>query len=312
MPAVVLESSLGSQYEDTPSSYEFPERYRRLFEPLDRGIPMHAVIYEPRGERGTGRMAYVGLATMTQPPVPTGRRAKNNQRLWRADYLGPARPFGLSVPKEILGEPVETWLRSVKPSLRNVARYGKAVRPLPDADLQRIVELGSAVILDSPYPEADEHASGQALVAERARRTVEAFEREARFRDEVLRAYGYRCLVSGFDLGTVARTKPQGLIDAAHIRPVARGGPDVVRNGLSLTPTLHRLFDAGLFTVAYDAGQPRLLVSPQLEPSMVEAPDRGFVLSLRTGLTLLLPEARSSWPHPEQLRYHQREVFRAS
>jgi len=313
MPAVVLESFLGSEYEDTPSSYEFPERYRRFFEPLDRGIPMFAVVYEPRGDDGRGRMAYVALAAITQPPSATGRRSEGGQRLWRVEYSGPARPFDVAVPREILGEPVETWLQPVERGRpRNVATFGRAVRLLSDPDFQRILELGNAAILENPYSIAEEHAGTSELVAERARRTVEAFEREAQFRERVLDAYGYRCSVSGFDLGSVARTKPHGLIDAAHIRPVARGGPDAVSNGLSLTPTLHRLFDAGLFTVAYDVGVPSLLVSPRLEPSMVETIDRGFILALRDGLPLMPPKRQEFWPHPEQLRYHQREVFRAT
>jgi putative restriction endonuclease len=37
------------------------------------------------------------------------------------------------------------------------------------------------------------------------------------------------------------------LVDAAHILPVgAPGSTDTVRNGLALSPTYHRAFDAGL------------------------------------------------------------------
>lgn len=313
MPAVVLESLLGSEYEDTPSSYEFPERYRQIFEPLNQGFPMVVVIYEPRGDHGRGRMAYVALATITEPPVLTGRRAASGQRLWRVEYASPAHQFETPVPREILGEPIEGWLQKVpRGRSRNVATFGRAVRPLSDGDLQRILELGNAAILDVPYPQAEEHAEAPELVAERVRRTVAVFEREARFREDVLNAYGYRCSVSGFDLGSVSKTKPQGLVDAAHIRPVARGGPDLISNGLSLTPTLHRLFDAGLFTVGYEMGVPRVLVSPRLEPSMVEARERGFVLSLRNGLPLMIPDRQTYWPDSRQLRYHQREVFRSS
>jgi len=52
----VLESGFGSQYEDGPDSYEFQSRYLRFFEPLTRGEPLFAVIYEPRGET-RGRIA---------------------------------------------------------------------------------------------------------------------------------------------------------------------------------------------------------------------------------------------------------------
>jgi len=311
LPAIILESSLGSEYDDSPSSYDFPERYRSLFEPLDRGVPVFAVVYEPRGERG-GRMAYVGLAIISRPPRLTGGRSSNGQRLWRVEYDAPAHPFETSVPREPFGEPIETFLRALpRGRSRNVATFGRAVRELSDADLQRILELGNSTALETVYPTADEHATPETLVAERSRHLVEAIDREAGFRDRVLSAYDYRCSISGLGLGRVSRTKPHGLIDAAHIRPVALSGPDVVSNGLPLTPTLHRLFDAGYFTVRYDDGRPKVKTSPRLEPEMLQAPERGFVLGLRDGLSLLVPADPSSWPHPEQLRFHSREVYRA-
>ena len=54
----------------------------------------------------------------------------------------------------------------------------------------------------------------------------------------MLFAYGNRCAVTRIQLK---------LIDAAHILPVgARGSTDAVTNGLALSPTYHRAFDAGL------------------------------------------------------------------
>lgn len=309
MPAIVLESSLGSEYDDSPSSYDFPERYRAFFTPVDRGLQLFALIYEPRGERG-GRMSYVGVVTISRPPQPTGGRSSNGQRLWRVDYDTPVRPFETPVPREPFGEPAETWLRALPRGRgRNVATFGRAVRELVDADFQRILEFGNAVVVDTVYPTVDEHQAPESLVAERSRRLVEAIDREAGFRQRVLSAYEFRCSVSGLGLGRVSRTKPHGLLDAAHIRPVARSGPDVVSNGLPLTPTLHRLFDAGLFTVQYDEDRPSVKTSPRLVPSMIEVPDRGFVLGLHDGLPLLMPSDKRLWPHPEQLRFHAREVF---
>lgn len=52
MAAVVLESWLGSQYEDAPDSYEFPSRYLKFFQPIERGEQLFALIYEPRGTAG--------------------------------------------------------------------------------------------------------------------------------------------------------------------------------------------------------------------------------------------------------------------
>ena len=141
MPAIVLESALGSQYQDAPDSYEFPTRYLRHFEPVSRAEPLYAIIYEPRGA-GTGRMGYVGFAQIASVPVSTGRRNRAGEELWRVKYSRPAEPFGAAVPREVLGDPVETWLRGLpRGRSRNVATFGRAVRALTDEDFERI--LGS-------------------------------------------------------------------------------------------------------------------------------------------------------------------------
>ncbi|MBF6560184.1 MAG: HNH endonuclease [Candidatus Binataceae bacterium] len=78
------------------------------------------------------------------------------------------------------------------------------------------------------------------LPAERRRFITEVsrLSREAGFRQQVLFAYGNRCAVTRVQLH---------LVDAAHILPVgAPGSADHVRNGLALSPTYHRAFDAGL------------------------------------------------------------------
>lgn len=80
----------------------------------------------------------------------------------------------------------------------------------------------------------------QALSMERQRVLTEVnrLSRLAGFRQRVLFAYGHRCAVTRLQLK---------LVDAAHILPV--GAPesiDDVRNGIALSPTYHRAFDAGL------------------------------------------------------------------
>lgn len=91
------------------------------------------------------------------------------------------------------------------------------------------------------------------LPAERQRvvREVSRLTRAADFRQRVLFAYGNRCAVTRVQLR---------LVDAAHILPV--GSPrssDNVRNGLALSPTYHRAFDAGLI---YLDEQFRMKINP--------------------------------------------------
>ena len=181
---------------------------------------------------------------------------------------------------------------------------------MTDADFQRILERGGAAILEpGVYPIGVEHDSPLTQVRERSEVLVNALRRNAEFRRQVIAAYNERCAISGFGLGRIPISKAAGLIDAAHIRPIAYDGPDALSNGLSLTPTLHRLFDSGLFTVAYSGGAPTVVVSPRLEQSMIVSPDGTFRLELRNGLPLALPRDARSKPSPAQLRFHQRHVF---
>jgi putative restriction endonuclease len=95
--------------------------------------------------------------------------------------------------------------------------------------------LNQAARLEQPPPEQVEALSAprQRVVSEVSRLT-----RLASFRRQVLFAYGNRCAVTRVQLR---------LVDAAHILPVgADGSADHVRNGIALSPTYHRAFDAGL------------------------------------------------------------------
>lgn len=82
--------------------------------------------------------------------------------------------------------------------------------------------------------------------------------RDPAFRDHVLRAYEHRCAAGGFG---VALGGSSFGCEAAHIRWVAYDGPDTVDNGIALEPTLHKLFDAGAWSLTDDR---RILVSADL------------------------------------------------
>ena len=91
---------------------------------------------------------------------------------------------------------------------------------------------------------------------------VSRLSRLAGFRQQVLFAYGNRCAVTRVQLR---------LVEAAHILPVgAPGSADQVRNGIALSPTYHRAFDAGLifldeqFQMRLNDGQLHLLAQMNL------------------------------------------------
>ena len=40
------------------------------------------------------------------------------------------------------------------------------------------------------------------------------------------------------------------------------------------------------------------------------SPEQGTAIRLETGMRLILPTDRSNWPSQDQVRYHQRQIFK--
>jgi putative restriction endonuclease len=308
MRSLVLERAPESAYGDTPTSYEFPARYLGLFSPLSHGEHIFAVIYEPRGRNGLGRMKYVGYALITEPPEkdPTSGR-------WRATYAERMFEFEHPVPRALNGQPVESWLRDIPQGrTRNVQTFGRAVRPLADEDLALILQLGRGDEMISVL--VDEYQSGPgstdtAILSERTRRLVEVASRTGRFRELILPAYQWRCAVTGLATENLGAGRSYPLLDAAHIRPVGDSGSDSPSNGLALTPTVHRMFDLGLFTLRTRDDALVVQVSPQLRPSMLLSPGGQSQLRIEDGLRVYIPTTSALRPSDDALAYHQAKVF---
>jgi len=79
--------------------------------------------------------------------------------------------------------------------------------------------------------------------------TVEQIARSEAFRQTVREAYDNRCAVCG-----TRRETPDGRpeVEAAHIRPKAKGGPDDIRNGIALCKLHHWAFDNGWLALVGD------------------------------------------------------------
>jgi len=88
-------------------------------------------------------------------------------------------------------------------------------------------------------------------------------------------------------------------VEAAHIRPVADGGPDLVSNGIALTRTVHWMFDRHLITFDDDW---RLMRTPALSA------EASAFLGNVTGLAL--PERAVDRPSPAFLAFHRERTLR--
>lgn len=113
--------------------------------------------------------------------------------------------------------------------------------------------------------------------------------RDRAFRELVIPAYRTKCAVCQEPLRKGHLTELQ----AAHIQSVASGGPDELRNGLSLCGRHHWAFDHGFFVVS-DGLQIEWL-APREDPHH----------EVRDGMDLFVPVPDDHKPHATYLAWHR-------
>ena len=286
-----------SIYRDTPAErYHFPKSY------LSRArkcVSDWILYYEPVKVRNTkGYWAVAKVAAIVPDP--------DDQNMFYA-MIEPGEfvQFGSNVPFTIDGVVVEQGLLNDVGILSGRAQ--SAVRPLDREDFVRIVELGLAAE-DDFLPRTDWYSENGLLREDRVAfeygerdrlpRLSSRVARDRAFRRTVLKAYDERCTLTGLKL---INDGGRAEVEAAHIRPVAANGPDIVTNGLALSGTVHWMFDRGLVSVADDL---TILVSRHVN-------DRDGVTSLlnRDGRARL-PSNSSERPHPHFLEWHRQNCFK--
>ncbi len=119
--------------------------------------------------------------------------------------------------------------------------------------------------------------------------------RDPNFRDNVLRAYEHRCAFSGF------RAALRGLYlgcEAAHVQWHSYDGPDLVANGIALEPTIHKLFDLGVWSLTDD----RIIIVSEHFTGTDETVSR---VREQHGKALRDPILGESVLNPDYIRWHR-------
>ena len=286
-----------SIYDDSPAErYQFPRQYLTR---VSACIGDWIIYYEPRKVRDT--RGYFAVAKVAQViPDPTARDM----------YLALIEPGTyLDFPNRVsFNGPAGLVERGVLNEQGKISgRAQSAVRPLSTEDFNRIIDLGLAED-DSFLPRSDATCEiVQAdvpgpfpLEVERDRVTNlgSRLVRDRLFRRRVVEAYDARCAVTGLKL---INGGGRAEVEAAHIRPVDRGGPGIVTNGIALSGTVHWMFDRGLIGFSDDL---EILVSRQ-------ANDPDSIHSLINKTRFAIPPLRRlDRPHPAFLAWHREHCFK--
>ena len=148
--------------------------------------------------------------------------------------------------------------------------------------------------------EAFSQADGASLQAEESPRYGAEFLTRARlgqgaFRVLVTDAYARRCAITG------ERTLPA--LEAAHIQPFAKSGPNVTANGLLLRSDLHKLFDSGYLSVAPD-------LSVEVSRKIKEEYENGRdYYALHGRKLVVVPATQKDRPSSQFLGWHNSNVY---
>lgn len=295
----VFDTKPNSAYNDEITErYHFPKRYAAI---VAATVGDWVVLRRPRA--GGGNLAYFAVArVIAVEPDP------ENAILAYA-RLGDFLPFDEPVSWTLNGHYAEHALRKLPRPQVGLFLRGKSVRLLEDEDFVAIITTGLrdtvdpvnarryGLDLDDPNLVAFQPTTP---IGERVWK-IEAsltnrIVRDANFRRSVCIAYDDRCAVSRF---RIINGGGRSEVQAAHIWPVASGGPDVVQNGIALSATIHWLFDRHLISVSDDY---RLLVAHNRVPKELQS-----LLGEQAKL-IHLPTDPMNWPHPSFLARH-RDIF---
>ena len=301
MTKAVFTTKVEPHYDDLPEDrYHFPRAYLRQVEVT---VGDWIIYYEPRRtsadlqSRG-GRQSYFATAHV-QRIAPDPRR-EDHFYAYVADYL----EFDRAVPFKDGELYYEQGLRRSDGGTSKGA-FGRAVRTITDVEYDTILKSGFVRTLI----ESGSKPTAEGLTASAFDEEAKLFERpivemvvarpfrDAAFAVSVKAAYSNTCAMTGLQ---IINGGGRAEVQAAHIRPVAAGGSDSVRNGLALSGTIHWMFDRGLVSV--DDDFTILAASGHLPPTITRL--------FRADRKLVIPNRPEISPHPAHLRYHRENIFK--
>lgn len=135
--------------------------------------------------------------------------------------------------------------------------------------------------------------------------TGRSADEQRKFRDEVLKAYGYQCAITGESIEITNYNSTTYLLEAAHIIPYSDSGSFSVNNGIALSVEMHRIFDKKLFAFEYtDEGDLKVVVT---ESDRVK--DKTGILARINNKIIKLPEDEKNYPDIDAIEYRRKNYL---
>lgn len=284
-----------SIYDDYPHErYQFPASYLGR---ASQCVGDWVIYLEPTKAGKNGYFAIAKVERIVPDPIHSNMFIA---LIEGGSYL----PFERNVPfRDTDGYPERSVLNHEG---KISGRAQSAMRPIPEADFNRIVLRGIPED-DDLLPRVGAYESSSAgnmvteeplpFVFENQRDRVSYFNtrivRDRVFRSKVLDAYDSRCAFTGMKF---INGGGRAEAEAAHIRPVEHNGPDVVNNGIALSGTVHWMFDRGLLSLTDDM---QIMVSHAINDQ------DGIRKLLNPSGMARMPVSPALRPHPRYLDWHR-------
>ncbi|PWV99210.1 putative restriction endonuclease [Hoeflea marina] len=294
MVAAVFYHRADSVYDDLPSKhYHFPAQYlTRVEQVIGRPIVYYGPLEGMPGRYYWGTAIVSGVRA---DPTLGGHFYADLAAYIDFDRPVDSREDGGYEKKLILPDGRVSGGRAVQ-----------AVRVIPDDECDALLQAGMGV--RSPWPERYDQPGDVAFeISEPPQapferpmleQLVNRRFRDVKFRQHVRIAYDRRCAFTGLRLIN-GLGRPE--VEAAHIMPVEKNGPDSVRNGIALSGTVHWMFDRGLLSLDDDF---TILQSRHLNHEVSHL--------LRPDMKALVPDDPRLRPHPHFLDWHRSNCFKAA
>jgi putative restriction endonuclease len=284
-------------YDDLPEiKYHFPQRY---LSQAQQTVGDWVIYYEPRRQGGvssqaTGRQCYFAMAQVARIEPDSTR--PDHHYAYISNYLEFTNP----VPFRSGNLYYESGLKKTDGST-NRGKFGWNLRIIPQVEFRLICQMG--------FAGAEEQAGSETLqqVAEepaefglpRRLQVLQRPFRDAVFTRLIQTTYDNSCAMTGLKL---VNGGGRCEIEAAHIKPVAKEGPDSPRNGIALSRTIHWLFDRGALSVEEDG---RILIAKRYVPDPI-------LRMLNPDGRILAPAKAALMPHPYFLRFHREVIYKGN
>lgn len=298
MTKVVLVQGSSSEYDDeTGIHYHFPDQYKKRLIACESDWAIFFTPVKDRGVSAEHRGCYFAVAQLGKIKPDPKAEGLNYIDIIQSTYADFSTPVPRIVDQRFLEPKMERADGKV-----NIGTANQAVRHISDEVFDRILSLAWSDV-DGELPRTGDvsrmtvNEAKEPFEFEIDRKVVSQLtnrkNRDPRFRTAVLNAYGKQCAITGWSF---VNGGGRAEVEAAHIRPVAHGGPDRISNGLALSGTVHWMFDRGLIGLA---PTDEILISRKVN-------DKDSIRRLinPTG-KLVRPSKPEHQPHPAFLAWHR-------